>query len=226
MKTETTTAKPPTKASVLWRKTAGPQLRAAIVDELPTRCEFDREYNANREVHFTNHRAIIAAKLVDSDFRLVVDAAPDEGLLDGLRASTFEGLNKDDKGRAWAYFTNGRALRYLTYEVTKLTDRAEITARELKHARITRQSAAVAPAATVKTPRRKVVKNRNGGRPTTDGPETTKAVHDVLAARRKNKKLSMKAACVFQIKEHGLDIQWEGLAKHVRKAQRAKAGTV
>jgi hypothetical protein len=54
-----------------------------------------------------------------------------------------------------------------------------------------------------------------------DGAEAIRvAVADVLKARRGNIYLSMKAACLFQIKEHTLSIKWPALQKHVKKASK------
>lgn len=125
-------------ASARWTTTAGPQLRAAIVRDLGTRLEHDNERDSNGDITaFANWRAVLRAKLVDCDLRLVVDvdSEPKDRRLDGLSITRFEGLNESE-GTAYAVFKGGRALPLITYQTTPITDPQEITARELALARI------------------------------------------------------------------------------------------
>jgi len=127
-----------------------PQLQAAIVQDLGTRLEFDRTRDANGDyIGYTNRRAVMQARLVDCDLRLVVDvdSEPEDKRLDGLSITAFEGLNKSGE-TAYAVFRGGRALRLIHYKTTPITDPQEITARELTLARIQKQQAKPEPAKT------------------------------------------------------------------------------
>jgi hypothetical protein len=122
-------------------RAAAESLRAAIVETLPTRLEMDKRRDEKGDLTgWENFRAVLRAKCVNRDIRLVldVDSEPKAGRLAGLSLKSFEGFMggaDSDPSLFRAAFQNGRTLRVLDYETPRIEDAQERTARELTHAR-------------------------------------------------------------------------------------------
>jgi hypothetical protein len=142
-------------ASQGWIDTLAPQLRAAIVETRPPCLERDTVCDGKGDpTAFSNWRAVLRAKLVDGDLRLIVDVdgEPERERLHGLSVDTFEGLNLNEDGAAMAVFRGGRTLPLIDFKVTPITDPDERQARELTHARLHAQRAETKPAAATTDP--------------------------------------------------------------------------
>lgn len=70
--------------------------------------------------------------------------------------------------------------------------------------------------------KRKRKATSKGGRDPQDGEKTIQAARDALAAMRKNPHLSLKGACIFQVKEHGLTVSGRAVERHARKIRKQK----
>ena len=70
--------------------------------------------------------------------------------------------------------------------------------------------------------KRKRKATSKGGMKPRDGEKTIQAARDALAAMRKNPHQSLKGACIFQVKEHGLTVSGRAVERHARKIRKQK----
>ena len=120
--------------------------------------------NVGDPVAFCDWRVTCTARLLESDYAILLAAVPAPGYLDGLRVGMLVGLAKGPDhgaGNVYACFANGRRVAFLREKRTAVTDPTERGARELAYARIHRE--ATPPARAKKLSRGQIEARRRGG---------------------------------------------------------------